>query len=283
MAVVVQHFVARQIDHRRSVGILQRGARVTHVEVELPINAEAEGVDVVIVLRAALHEEKLLSLLCFAVAIRIREQPDPRRSADDDLRSYALRENANAERISELRALEEDSLLVQDAIAIGVLVDRHAITFWAEGRAGPLAVVHALGHPHATAGIHVNVRWILNHWLGCQQLRFEAVGGLEVLHEIVRSLEAVRPGRRRVRLRESRLTRLLSEDLEDHRGTAALISATIVDAHFGLKAHHIGRQIERDHRGGVSAEAERHRLAVDLHFLAAGVLVDAQLTETHLR
>ena len=124
--------VARAVDDRLAVLVVNGVALVADVPVELAIGPEDERVGRVVVLRLADLREQDVFLVGLAVAVVVGEDKHVGRHRDDHL----VAEHADAERTIDVSALVENRLLVGTAVVIGVFEDQDPIALRAVGRCG---------------------------------------------------------------------------------------------------------------------------------------------------
>ena len=201
LAVVV-HFVAVEVDDRPSFHLrrcaVQRDlfhcriaklfSLIAEVEVELAVRTEDKSVDAMVVVFAADAGEEQLAPVGLAVAVGVGQHENVRGARNNHL----VTEHADAQRGVDARVLVENSLLVRDAIAVGVFENHNAIAGglknspFLKGR----AVVDALSDPDTATLINVHVSRIADHRLGGEERRFEAVRDGKFPYRFARGLGA---------------------------------------------------------------------------------------------
>jgi hypothetical protein len=154
-----------------------------------------EGVDAVVVLRAADLGEHELFAVGFVVAVVVDEPENVVAAGDEGF----VAEHADAVGAVHIAALVEDGGFVGLRVAIGVFEDEDAVALGAF--AVVLAVVHDLAHPHAAAVVDVDAGGRKHHRLAGEELHGEFGMHVELLGGVRRlvggtatALACERPG-----------------------------------------------------------------------------------------
>src|SRR2546422_4760328 len=163
-------------------------AVVAEIERELAVRGESESVYAVIVVFAADAGEEQVAPVGLAVAVGVGQHENVRGARNNHL----VTEHADAQRGVDARVLVENSLLVRDAVAVGIFENYNAIAGglknspFLKGR----AVVDALSDPDTATLINVHVSRIADHRLGGEERRFEAVRDGKFLYRFARGFGA---------------------------------------------------------------------------------------------
>ena len=167
--VAAAHLVAGLVGDDLAVLVVQRSPGVAEIEIQPPVGAEVEGVDAVVVLRAAdFGEHQLLAArIRFAVAVPVVEAENVVAGRDDD----TVAEHADAVRRIDVHSLVEHRGLVGFGITVGVFEDQDAVALGALALVAP--VVDDLAHPDAPLVVDVDGARAEHHRLAGEELRIE--------------------------------------------------------------------------------------------------------------
>ena len=280
------HFVASEVDDRLAAAVLDLTAAVTEVEIQLAVRPEVKGVDAVIVLGAGDAGEEQLFSIGLEITVVVVQEEDAVAAGDNNLRPFAARcwQNANAMCRINVVSLIKDSLLVADAIAVGVFKDQDAIPLLP--LAEPMSIVHNLANPNSAEMVDVDAGRIEHCWIarfGCEQGRFQPFRYVQSTDCVLRVAAADATLRAAsIRGDEELWIGLVSEDQESNCRTASLIYPVVIDRRsaFEFRKGVPVWQGELNHRVRVRPDAIFGLLAVDGDRLAATIFVDANLAET---